>query len=118
MVEKSCCICGKLFQAKAVNIQCCSSQCKTEKRKQSNMRYKKGSEYWAIHYPQLYAKRRIIKYCKICNCELPNGKQSYCIECLLKEYFQGNKQKAFHILSCRGYNTIMINEEIKQRGWI
>lgn len=118
MVEKSCCICGKLFLAKAVNIQCCSSQCKIEKRKQSNVRYKKGSEYWSIHYPQLHAKRRIIKYCKICNCELPHGKQTYCLDCLLKMYVNDSKSKALHILNSRGLDKTMIQEELRERGWV
>ena len=92
--------------------------CKIEKRKQRNVRYKKGSEYWSIHYPQLHAKRRIIKYCKICNCELPHGKQTYCLDCLLKMYVNDSKSKALHILNSRGLDKTMIQEELRERGWV
>lgn len=118
MIKKSCCICGHSFQAKSANVYCCSPECSKERRRQYQSRYRRGSEYWAKYYPQLHAKVRIIKYCKICSHELPHGKQTYCLDCLLKMYLNDNKHEALHILGSRGYDKAMIKEELKQRGWI
>lgn len=115
MFEKECRICGKSFQTKNKNAVCCSHECSIINQK---LWAKQHPEYFKEYYPKRHTKIRVIKYCKICNEELPNAKQTYCLDCLLKKYMYEDKHKALHILGCRGYDKAMVHEELKQRGWI
>ena len=107
MPKKQCCICGEIFNARQSNYIYCSEKCRKEARYQRwKLCNSKGTEYWNTIYPKIHEKHRVIKYCKICNCELPHGKQTYCLDCLLKMYMNNNKSKAFHILSSTSANRI------------
>ena len=124
MIEKNCKICGKPFLAKQSNYLICSDECRkiNEKYHRNRLskrydkdyrraRYGKGTDWYAKHY----VKTRVIKHCKVCNCELPNGHQTYCLNCLLDMWANGNKKYAMHVLSCRGYDKTMILDEIAER---
>lgn len=125
MLEKCCKICGKPFLAKQQNYTICSDECRKEARRRY---YYENADYCNQRRKILYKKRneerkklywekyRRIKYCKICNCELPNGKQAYCMDCLLNMWETGDRPHALHILSCRGYDTSMIVEEVNRRN--
>ena len=56
------------------------------------------------------------KCCVECGNLLPDGRASYCLDCLLKDYASGNRRVAGQRLSCRGYDKEMILYEIKERG--
>lgn len=128
MTEKCCKICGKLFQARQSNYLCCSAECKrinfkqsqarySEKRKQIyRERYGKGTEKYKQRYAEYFSKHRVIKYCRICNSQLPNGNQKVCFDCLLDMWLNGNRSKACNLLANRGYDKEMIIEEIRARG--
>lgn len=113
MYEKECPICNKMFYSQNRKKIYCSSLCR--KRHDS---LKSKEKYNKQKYLEYYKQHRIIKNCAICNKALPNGKQSYCMDCLLKEYLHGDTKRARHILECRGYDKATIQYELKQRGWI
>ena len=59
------------------------------------------------------------KYCAICGAVLPNGCQTYCLDCLLKgfKYTEGEERKvAAHRLRNRGFTPPEIWREIEKRG--
>ena len=127
MTEKRCKICGKSFQARQSNYLCCSAECKrinfkqsqarySEKRKQIyRERYGKGTEKYKQRYAEYFSKHRVIKYCRICNSQLPNSNQKVCFNCLLDMWLKGDKTKAYNILACRGYDKAGILAEIEAR---
>lgn len=131
MVEVKCQMCGKIFLAKQSNYNLCSPECRKARVKQLNRSenytlqrknyYKekrsKGTSYYEKRYAEYSAKNRVIKYCEICGTELPNGKQKFCLDCLLKGWQNGDK-RCRRILECRGYDATMIREEIDQRNGI
>lgn len=123
MIEVKCPVCGKRFMARQKNYKICSPECKkirvkerksSEKYKATVQRYKQTKIYRERYKQNLEAKRKI-KFCEICGARLPNANQKFCLDCILDGY-QNGSDRMKHILVCRGYDSEMIADEIKQRS--
>lgn len=123
MIEVKCPVCGKQFMARQKNYKICSPECKkirvkeqysSEKYKATRQRYEQTEKYRERYKQNLEAKRKI-KFCEICGSRLPNASQKFCLDCILDGYQNGNERMK-HILVCRGYDSEMIADEIKQRS--
>jgi endogenous inhibitor of DNA gyrase (YacG/DUF329 family) len=123
MIEVKCPVCGKQFLARQKNYKLCSPECKkirvkeqnsSEKYKATAQRYKQTKIYRERYKQNLEAKRKI-KFCEICGARLPNANQDFCLDCILDGY-QNGSERMKHILVCRGYDSEMIADEIKQRS--
>ena len=70
----------------------------------------------------LLRKKPTDKRCQDCGILLPHGKQTYCLDCLLRAYIRtkgdsGNERKKIrHRLYNRGLDSKEIEYEIKKRG--
>ena len=121
MYDKICKVCGGSFQAANPRYVICSDECrkayaKTQSRKRSAIYY---STAIGKFKHKKYNRDRYIpvgKHCVDCGELLPDGRASYCLDCLLKDYAAGNKVVAGQRLACRGYDKAMILAEIKERG--
>lgn len=56
------------------------------------------------------------KKCVVCGVALPDGRQEFCFECLLKDYYKTHSTISYNRLRNRGYDKEMIKEELKNRG--
>lgn len=72
---------------------------------------------------ELYMKRKkpTHRRCTICGGLLDNGNQRYCLNCLLDNYINGEREErdhAFHCLTSRGYSSRTATIEAQRRGLI
>lgn len=72
---------------------------------------------------ELYMKRKkpTHRRCAICGRFLDNGNQRYCLNCLLDNYINGEREErdhAAHCLQSRGYSTQAMIQEAQRRGLI
>ena len=95
-MDKVCNICGKPYSSDHVKSKYCSHNCyKTAMR----MKYKP-----------------IVARCRTCGVALPDGRQWWCLDCLLRDYKQNKSLQAYHRLQNRGYDKELVLLEIKRRG--
>lgn len=119
MYTKTCPICGAEFEAANSRYKYCSDACRkeVENRRQTK---RNNAEYYAAHKHKrkLYYKQHykpVEKNCQGCGKRLEDGRQSWCLDCLLDDYVNNKSRAAFQRLSCRGYDKAMIMEEINLR---
>lgn len=72
---------------------------------------------------ELYMKRKkpTWRRCAICGGLLDHGNQTYCLNCLLDNYVNGEREErdhAYHCLTSRGYSTQEALREAQRRGLI
>lgn len=83
-----------------------------------NERHEYQSAYYHKH------KKKSTKRCAVCGGELEHGNQTYCLDCLLKDYMasvkgelgSSGRNTAYHRLVCRGYDITGILKACKERG--
>jgi len=125
-ILKICRICGKEFIAKQSNYVCCSAECQqinrniTHQKALANMTESQKEDRRRKMREYFHRKKKAAppKLCSICSQPLPNKKQVWCLDCMLRDYVQHKNKSLFaKRLYCRGYNKEMILDEIKQKGW-
>lgn len=120
MLTKNCAICGQEFLALNKNHKYCSDDCRKKGfiivNKEYNKQYRHSNAYHI--YRELYYKRThkyVVKHCKTCGKQLDNGRQSWCIDCLLDDYTKTKSKEAVLRLASRGYNKAAIMQQLKNR---
>lgn len=118
MYTKNCPICGAEFETINSRYIYCSDACRKEadKRRCSkrNYNYHLTHKYERhLYYKQHYEP--VEKYCEGCGKRLDDGRQSWCLDCLLDDYINNKSKVAYQRLSCRGYDKISILQEISLR---
>lgn len=121
MYSLICTECGKCFDSPNSNYKTCSTKCRTERSKRTNNQRMAIYRDTTInkYYRQVYYKEHyvpVIKVCKSCGTVLDDGRQNFCLDCLLKDYLHGDHNTARQRLACRGYDKAMILEEIRIRN--
>lgn len=114
----TCKICGKKFTARQSNYIICSPECRKVNMQQHSKNYYDEPAKVHIYNKRYYQKHRSLKLrsCLLCGSILPDARQKYCIDCILNMFLYGNRTKAVHILSCRGYDVPMIQDLIEEKG--
>lgn len=122
MYDKICKICGKPFLAANPRYNICSEECRRENRRQydkyKNHRYyrtEKATAKRKVYYKEHY--KPTVHYCQVCGDPLPDGRQTYCLRCLVSTYMtaeQPYKQIAYNRLALRGYDKAMILDEAER----
>jgi hypothetical protein len=82
-----------------------------EDREYAEKAMAKRKEYYKEHY------KPTVHYCQVCGEPLPDGRQTYCLRCLVSTYMtaeQPYKQIAYNRLALRGYDKAMILDEAKR----
>ena len=121
MYDKICKVCGNSFQAVNSRYTICSDECRKKHNREQNrernaLYYKsaigkyKHKKYNKEHYAY------VNKHCAKCGDPLTDGRQSYCLDCLLRDYLYNNTATTRQRLYNRGYDTEMILTEIEERG--
>ena len=121
MYEKICKVCGKPFRAANPNYCLCSDECRKIRQTEHNHnahkkfvhtgRYKKYlHNYYKAHY------KPTVHYCISCGDKLPDGRQRYCLKCLVKDYIENGSNAAYRRLQLRGYIKPDILEEAVALG--
>jgi hypothetical protein len=113
-IEKQCKICGRVFQARQSNYLCCSAECRRENERQLHKGYYDSGKYTFSKIK--YTKPKKIYYCCECGCQLPDGRQKTCLDCLLREYQNSRKERPMKLLANRGFDKAAILYEIELRG--
>lgn len=99
MYNKICYVCGKPFQAANPRYNTCSAECRRIRHNamikewRSKTAYKKKYNYY----------KPIEKLCAYCGDKLPDGRQTYCLKCLVKDYVQDKSFVAYQRLALRGF---------------
>ncbi len=93
--SKICFVCGKAFKAKVYNSRYCSKECRNESLRK-------------IRNPNR-------KRCPSCGKELADCRQKWCLDCLLNDYKETHSSISYKRLCNRGYDKIIIEEELKKR---
>ena len=121
MYDKICKVCGGSFKAVNNHYVICSEECR-KKYLRDKSRIRSKIYYHTLHgkiqRKNWYKKNHtpVAKFCLSCGDPLPDGRQTYCIDCLLRDYKYGNRAVAAQRLACRGYDKEMILTEIEDRG--
>ncbi len=121
--EKTCKVCGKPFITNHPRYCVCGDECRQINTNIAGKRYwQNNREKVLLKRKASYKKRKSISrkiyYCKTCGGEVEHGKQTHCIDCLLKAYKRKDTRGwALHVLSCRGYDAETIRFEIEERGY-
>ena len=115
MSIKRCAICNEEFCAKSGRYNYCSDECRKIGKYNNNKKYIErckaaGKAYWTN-----YAYKPVVKHCKKCGTVLPDGRQTWCLDCLLLDYKLNKSPKAYQRLSLRGFTKTTILEEIRNR---
>lgn len=118
---KKCRICGAEFEAANPNYCLCSDVCRKIARKESD---KKSA--WRYCRQDVVRDRRKIYYrehykpvgkkCGMCGDTLPDGRATYCLTCLLKDHAKNPSIVTRKRLYNRGFDSLMIEEEIASMG--
>lgn len=120
MYTKICPVCNSKFEAANPRYKYCSVDCRKavekEYQREKNRIYYNSTIGKAVHkrYYKLHYKP-VDKCCQGCGTKLEDGRQSWCLDCLLQDYIKGSV-KAIHRLNSRGFDKAMILEEIDFRG--
>lgn len=123
MYKLICRECGKPFDSPNPRYVTCSAECrdsyrrKQEKERMASYRETNANKrYRKIYYKEHY--KYVNKTCKSCGDKLTDGRQSFCLTCLLIDYLHGDHNTARQRLACRGYDKAMILEELQNRNII
>ena len=118
---KKCRICGAEFDATNPNYCLCSDACRKIAYKESNRRstYKYNhrdvnKDKRKLHYKQ--HRQLVNKKCGMCGERLPDGRATYCLTCLLRDHAQNPSTVTRKRLYNRGFDSLMIEEEIVSMG--
>ena len=117
MFKGECRICGTPFETTSPKKCTCSPECSKIYEKRRHKMYRETPEAKALmrkRYLENYKPR--IRYCRICGEKLPDGRQKFCLRCLLHEYIYGNYRLAYKRLVLRGYDGDSIRREISRLG--
>lgn len=118
---KKCRICGAEFDAVNPNYCLCSDACRKIAHKESNK--KNARRYYRqdvvrdkrkIYYREHH--KPVGKKCDMCGDVLPDGRATYCLTCLLKDHAQNPSIVTRKRLYNRGFDSLMIEEEISSMG--
>lgn len=120
MYNKVCKICGKEFQAVNKNYCLCSPECRKISERESHkdaLRKYYATTLGKERSKRYYKEHRTLvnKQCACCGTKLDDGRQSYCLNCLLKDYRDNPSVISRKRLYSRGFDKAMIEEEIKER---
>lgn len=117
MHDKICKVCGESFQTADTRRKYCSDKCFKEHERERLAIFNRTSigkfkrkQYRKEHYTP------VGKCCVECGDPLTDGRQSYCLDCLLRDYLYNNTATTRQRLYNRGYDTEMILTEIEERG--
>ena len=116
-MDKICPVCGNSFQAVNAKFKYCSDDCRKKYNRERLHIYRntlKGKYYRHKYHEQHYEPAN--KHCTKCGELLTDGRASYCLDCLLKDYLYNNTAVTRQRLYNRGYDTESIMNEIKERG--
>lgn len=120
MYTKICPVCGMTFEAANSRYKYCSDECRKKRKYNANKAHLK--EYYktsrGIYARKTYYKKHhkpVEKYCADCGKKLDDGRQTWCLDCLLKDYAENNSHIAYQRLANRGYDRELIMEEINSR---
>jgi predicted nucleic acid-binding Zn ribbon protein len=109
--NKICVICAKPFTTHNSHYKTCSPQCSVAYDKEYRKAYDKYRRDAGL-IPNRYVK--VVRHCKLCNNRLPDGRQTYCLYCLVDGFVHGDKdfrKKCGGILNCRVYSVEDIWDE-------
>lgn len=78
-------------------------------------------EYQSAYYHK--RKKKTTKRCAVCGGELEHGNQTYCLDCLLRDFANGYKTGDGYFTACRrlynrGYDVKQMVAEAQERGYI
>lgn len=118
---KKCRICGAEFNAVNPRYCLCSDECRKIAYKESHRRsmYKYNLQDVNKDKAKIYYKqhRRLVnKKCGMCGERLPDGRATYCLTCLLKDHAKNPSIVTRQRLYNRGFDSLMIEEEITSMG--
>ena len=113
-----CKVCGKEFQARNPKYCYCSEKCRTDGLRQvcreHTYRWNQSDRCKEVRKSYYLRTRTLVdKFCAVCGVKLPDGRQTYCLECLLKDYRDTHSQISIRRLYSRGFDIQMINEAVK-----
>lgn len=119
MYDKVCTVCGKPFQAVNSRYCICSPECRKKrdreiKKRDAKGRYEANKNYLKKYYREHYVP--VTKKCECCGADLPDGRQSFCLRCLVYNFMNGEgvvRRKAYSRLALRGYTKSDIISEAK-----
>ena len=120
-MKKKCRICGTEFDAANPRYCLCSDACRKIAYKESNK--KNALRYYhqdvvrdrrKIYYREHY--KPVGKKCGMCGDVLPDGRATYCLTCLLKDHAKNPSIVTQKRLYNRGFDNLMIEEEIASMG--
>lgn len=117
MYDKECVVCGKPFQAANPRYCICSPECRKVrdreiKRRDAAKRYEANRKYLQKYYREHYVP--VTKSCQSCGDPLPDGRQTYCLRCLVYAFMhcEGEARRAaYSRLALRGYTKSDIISE-------
>ena len=120
MYIKICPICGTEFETINSRYKYCSDKCRKVVMDKLNKEHakiyynsdnglRKRRAYYKAHY------QPVKKYCLECGKQLEDGRQTWCLDCLLKDYAETASPLAYKRLLCRGYDKELIMEEINSK---
>lgn len=93
--DKICSICGKSFVSDFYGRKYCSKSCaKVAIRRRHDIKP---------------------KFCATCGKQLADYRQTWCLDCLLKDYEKTHSSVAYHRLCNRGFDRDTIIQELKNR---
>lgn len=117
MYKKICPICNRNFEVANSRYKYCSDECRKQQKRQNDRVHAKLYYHSSrgMHNYKAYYKP-VEKYCPDCGKRLDDGRQTWCVDCLLKDYAETKSRIAYKRLSCRGYDRELITEEINSRG--
>lgn len=120
MRTNTCIICGNDFEAVSLNSKYCSDTCRKIGKARISKRYNDKHRKTAAYYinRETYRKNTYhyaVKYCKSCGKKLNDGRQTWCLDCLLDDYVNTKSRIALIRLTNRGYNKARILELLRNR---
>ena len=118
MYDKICPVCGSAFQSPNPCYKYCSDPCRKtvsdkRKREYSRIYYQKTLDAQRAYRKKHY--KHVGRCCEDCGALLPDGRQRYCLDCLLKDYIENKSRIAYARLACRGYDRELIALELQSR---
>ena len=117
MYDKICVVCGKPFQAPNPRYIVCSDECR--KVRSRYLQHKKAKNRYEREkaHRQKYDRERytpVVKFCHSCGDVLPDGRQTFCLRCLVNDFMHGDyehRRSAYRRLALRGYTKVDIISE-------
>lgn len=120
---KQCKICGTEFETVNSRYCCCSDNCRKihyrnlQSKNRSENREKRNEQRRFFY--RLEHRKGLLenpKKCAVCQQPLSDRRQTFCLDCLLKDYKYNNNKQSMQRLFSRGYSSKEIWDEINTRG--